>query len=278
MTWNANGRREKSVLTGADEIIDEFIGAPDVGKMPHYQHKKVMQLLCERRPQHAGAGSLLGRLVALISENCKAARVHYVKPPSEENWRFTQETEFGPENKGPEVTLERMLVRAMGSEFANQVPTASGLAGADVDKNRNIDLVRSNGYGRYEFIELKVGSNTPLMAAFEIYSNAAIYAYYRAKVEPSNEGSDQQPILSATEVALRTLAPLGYYDDFDLRWLEALLNEDIEIFRREQAPHAVFSDFAILAFPEAFAWPCATDNGPTLSYLRDMVKGIERLY
>ena len=166
----------------------------------------------------------------------------------------------------------------MAPRFVNQVPTASGLAGPNVDKTRNIDLVKKVETDVYEFIELKVSSDTPVMAAFEIYSNAATYAYYRATVGPSKKGAKDQPILSASRVALRTLAPQSYYRELDLWWLETLLNKDLELYRREQDGQSVFTDFAFLAFPADFVWPRgAAGSGMDMS-LHDAVAGIDRVY
>ena len=65
------------------------------------------------------------------------------------------------DNTSPEVMLERSIVRAASDNWANQVPTSSGLIGPHADKVRNIDLVQRLDENHFSFIELKVASNNP---------------------------------------------------------------------------------------------------------------------
>ena len=267
-----------SVLQGSGALIDAFLDCPAVGRPPHYRHKEAMLRLCAQNPVHPSGRSLLARLADLVGRNCEAASGRYTPKPSKQNWRFTSRTVIGSQNLSPEVTLERAIVRSMGTTFANQVPTASGLAGPNVDKTRNIDLVRRTTDNSYEFIELKVSSNTPLLAAFEIYGYAAIYTYYRAMVGPRKDDAEGRPILKASRIGLRSLAPQKYYRGLELRWLEELLNTDLALYRFEQSGLSVFSDFAFLTFPEGFHWGSGAETREWDITVSDAVAGIGRLY
>jgi hypothetical protein len=84
-----------------------------------------------------------------------------------ENWRFAKKTYIADRNTSPEKTLEKTIAKITDADWVNQVPTASGLWNASADTHRNIDLVHRLGPKQYEFIELKVETDTPLKAAME---------------------------------------------------------------------------------------------------------------
>ena len=70
-----------------------------------------------------------------------------------------------------EVLLERAIAKLDETRWACQMSTSSGVERQRLHQRRAIDLVRRLGPRRYAFVELKTGSNNPLYATFEIWSN-----------------------------------------------------------------------------------------------------------
>ena len=101
------------------------------------------------------------------------------KAPSSENWRMVEQTNQWTEGHSEEVDLERFLVKARlrPSEWWNQVPIASALGGG---RRQCIDLVHARGNGCYDFVELKVKSNTPIYAAVEVLQYGYFWLLSRA--------------------------------------------------------------------------------------------------
>jgi hypothetical protein len=91
----------------------------------------------------------------------------------------------------------------------NQVPTASGVVGSG-GRHRNLDLIHRTAPGEYEFIELKVGSDTPLYAAMEAVSYGLIYLCSRLNCEALGYAPANM-LLSASRVELKVLAPALFY-------------------------------------------------------------------
>ena len=148
---------EPSILARVDDVIDEALGLKD--SRFKYKHKKACQLLSEGIGPAFDAKALIGNILAQVKRNRDQTRL-----PSDKNWRWEKHLEIDSDNRSPEVKLERQIVRSSGNDWVNQVPVASGLAGSG-DRRRAIDLVHRCGNGWYEFIELKVGSDTPLFGA-----------------------------------------------------------------------------------------------------------------
>ena len=95
------------------------------------------------------------------------------------NWMWrTEESDY--QTSSPEVALEREIVASdEKNQWTFQMSTASGIQGGYFHKRRSIDLVKRTAPSRYAFVELKVGSNNPLSAAFEILSYALAYVHAR---------------------------------------------------------------------------------------------------
>ena len=140
------------------------------------------------------------------------------------------------QNKSPEVCLERAIVRTMKTlepkrlSWVNQVPIASGLVNATADRSRKIDLVHILGGGTFEFIELKVRSDTPLFAAMEILKYGLVYAFCRYAGRVQQSIFKDPELREAKRINLRVLAPAAYYENYDLSWLEVSLNEGLAAF------------------------------------------------
>jgi hypothetical protein len=177
------------------------------------------------------------------------------KRPSVQNWRFQPKLTIAAHNESPEKTLEKAIVNnphLVG--WVNQVPTASGLFDQHSDKHRNVDLVRRLEPRRYEFIELKVGSDTPHYAALEILLYAALYIFSRLHYTEAEKQA--QELLQAEMIHLRVLAPQAYYrSGVNLGELTLPLNEGLQaIIKTRNLDWQM--DFKFLVFPPTFIWPC----------------------
>ncbi len=142
------------------------------------------------------------------------------KDRSSQNWRWPSlQTEIATHNPSREVRVERAIAGACDrlgrTDWANQVPVASGLIAGAPDKRRAIDLVRRRGERHFELIELKVASDTPLYAAAEIIGYACLWLIARDD-RPARESA----LLDADRLDLRVLAPVDYYARYRLTLLE----------------------------------------------------------
>jgi len=145
---------------------------------------------------------------------------------SRETWRWSLQPQIGARNRSPEVVLERMIARACQAQrrmdWANQVPTASGLTTAAGDRRRALDLVRQRGPRHYKFIELKIASNTPLSAAIEVIGYACLWLLAR-RHPPSRSPA----LLTADHIDLRVLAAASFYGEADLASMRVALDQSV---------------------------------------------------
>jgi len=254
-----------SITKGLSNIIDSFFDLDNVGSSPHYRHKASSLRLAAGNLPSVDGRLLLQQLYDQIEENRHETVRPASIPPSEQNWILQSNPVYADENTSPEVTLERELIRSYGDGLYNQVSTSSGLIDARLDKARNIDLVLDLGGRRYEFIELKVGSNTPLYAAMEVVTYALIYLFSRRHAD--SLGYSDLPLISSHEIALRVLAPYDYYEDYDLGPLERLLNVGFARLLATDLWGGISMSFDFERFPESFYWPerCAASDRDDLA-------------
>jgi hypothetical protein len=135
-------------------------------------------------------------------------------------------------NRSPEVVLERAIASACArlnrTDWSNQVPVASGLVPGASDGRRAIDLIQRRGERRFELIELKVGSDTPLYAAVEAVGYAMIWLLTREAA-----GAPISPVLKADQLDVRVLAPATFYKGYDLDAIELALDGSIRALGRD---------------------------------------------
>ena len=210
-----NTTSPKGIFRGTDEIISAFLGLSDGETL---KQKKTYRRLALDPNRHQDFDALIADLYGQIERN----RTDH--PPSKENWRSEAQTTLNPQNRSPEVLLERAIAilgqREILEGWFNQVPVASGLVNDSADKRAAIDLVRHQD-DKAEFVELKWESDTPAYAAFEIlqYGLAYLFSYVNREAFKYT----RKPLMNVKEVSLRVLAPQVYYADSDLTWLgEAL--------------------------------------------------------
>jgi hypothetical protein len=90
--------------------------------------------------------------------------------------------------------------------------------------------VHNLAHGVWEFIELKVNSDTPLYAAMEILQYGLLFLFSRHHQQELQYDTSKE-LLQATQIHLKVLAPSRYYTSnragapYQLQWLEESLNE-----------------------------------------------------
>jgi hypothetical protein len=150
---------------------------------------------------------------------------------SKGNWAW-RKAHLTYKTKSREVQLERSVVATGGlANWTFQMSTTSGLGGDGANRRRAIDLVQRLGSTSFRFIELKVKSDNPLYAAFEILAYGL--AYCLARHHCCKVHSDIN-VLNASRIELEVLAPEGWYEfnhrghtqrcRFDLSWLASAIN------------------------------------------------------
>lgn len=150
---------------------------------------------------------------------------------SKQNWAWRKE-HLTYDKERSEVKLERQVVAVGGlTNWTFQMSTTSGLGGPYANKRRAIDLVDRLGPNSFRFIELKIKSDNPLYAAFEILGYGLAYCLARHHGCKVASGIN---VLDASHIELEVLAPEAWYDfnrrghaercRFDLSWLTAAMN------------------------------------------------------
>ncbi len=246
---------EKSILDGVYPVIDRWLGIEDIGQSPHHRHRSAWLQVSEAPAGSSDGYQLITELMVIIEKNWRDAKVGYGKTPSAENWRFVPRTETSHKNNSPEVTLERAIAKLAPDDWANQVPTSSGLCGSTQDKRRAIDLVLRNHPDEFTFIELKINSDTPLFAAMEILIYGILYVFSRQNIDELGYSNGVKELLQAQIIHLRTLAPKKFYGDGGLDWLEKTINDGLSQYLFEQSAISIQMDFGFVPFPDGFEWP-----------------------
>lgn len=242
MTQDAYGATSASILEDVDDLIDASLRLRRAGSAPRYGTKagsvEVMPLTDE------SAWTLIKNIRREIQRNWDYAEHH---SESQQNWRFTKNKGIDPGNQSKEVQYERALVNIPedvwpdSKNWANQVPVASGLTGSNSDRRRCIDLVHKGADREYDFIELKIKSNTPLFAAMEILTYGILYVFYREAdcISKYRHIHENENMLIADAIHLMVAAPSAYYRDadrdvrgsrVDRSWLEPSLNAGLSRF------------------------------------------------
>jgi hypothetical protein len=205
----------KSLLTGVNQMACEVL------RVSNLRHRSALQRL-----QVPPELNLPEHIYARVSENYRLCGASENKDRSSQNWRWVLQPQISERNTSPEVVLERAVASACQrlnrSDWCNQVPVASGLAGGAGDRRRAIDLIHQRGSRHFEFIELKIASDTPLFAAVEIIGYAS--AWLLARADPP---SARSILMGAERIDLRVLAPGAYYGGYDLGDLARSLDRSV---------------------------------------------------
>jgi hypothetical protein len=98
-----------------------------------------------------------------------------------------------------------------------------------------MDLVRQTGERHFQFIELKIASDTPLYAAAELLGYASLWLIAR-----SDPHSKPSVLLEADTIDLRVLAPSTFYDGYELQYLERALDAGVRDSGRQASVSSSF--------------------------------------
>lgn len=155
--------------------------------------------------------NLLNDIYEQVCENYKNGQ----DSKSLENWRFRLLTDYDEKNnKSQEKILEKEIAKWAGKSdrdnWANQVPTASGLCYPAGNTHCNIDIIHKKEDGIFDFFELKIKDKNPLFAAIEIMRYSLLYLFYRKE----NLSGGDPNLLCANKVNLKVAAPSRYYDKY----------------------------------------------------------------
>jgi hypothetical protein len=215
-----------SVFAGVDELIDKSLGMTSIGRTPQYFHKTSASRLAAKPPAFDGA-SLIRQIDDQIERNWLQARVNgQIRPASSQNWRWKKQLYISEHNESREKKTEKKIADECDDNWVNQVPTSSGLLNSTSDRACSIDLVHRVSASEFEFVELKIDSDTPLFAAFEILKYGMMFVFSRRHstelgYNPAGE------LLNAKTITLCVLAPSQYYAGQNLDWLEAELSRGL---------------------------------------------------
>lgn len=230
-------------------FIDEALGLR-IGKSPRYGNKTNYLKLTEASASNFDGHRVIEKIYTTI-ESCRLKAV-YRKAPSKRNWDLIRRRRLSSDPGKLEVTLERKIVDLEGENWSAQVPTSSGLWDHKQAKRSAIDLVHKSGDGSYEFIELKVESDTPLFAAMEILVYGILYIYSRIYAKPLGYKIEEKPLLKAEQIHLKVLAPRSYYNNCKLAWFERKIERGLSDFLRARQCHSLQMDFKFEAFLDCF--------------------------
>ena len=195
----------KSITDGFSEIKDAHLGLDDspIGKPPRFRHVRACLRLCEQAP-HLDGAALASALIDRATRNWKTGPRAHLACTSSENWRFRQADKIAHGNPSKEVTFERAFIKkASKKRWANQVPTCSGVVTSRSNRRTAIDLVEKTGSESFDFIELKIKSDTPLFAALEVLDYGVLYVFSRTNRYLLGYTPGCREILDAHHIGLR---------------------------------------------------------------------------
>ena len=256
-----------SIFDGFGSVVDEWLGIDNDwdGASPRYRHKSSLNKLCEKNVPVGTGKELVTALYERLNRNWDG-----MPSTGRQNWRHTQNLSLNKDSTSLEITLQRTFMQAMEAknetDWANEVPVASGVADTSSD---SVDFVVATDSG-YSMIELKwprpsSPSENPLKAAIQVLRYGLAYVFSRVNADELEYKIEDKPILQASEVHLRVLAPQHFYqlsnsgNDW-LKNLEIALNVGISSLAKH---HNLTMSFAYEQFPPTFEWvpaDCDDDN------------------
>lgn len=253
------------MLDGLSEVFANGLGVASL------KQKSEFLTLCQRKRLARGPIELLAELWSKFDANWSVSVCPKEGKPSKQNWRwFAPQVTIAPKNKSPEVTLERAFIQASvetsRSDWSNQIPVASGLTSSSSKlKRMAIDLAQLPDPYCFRIVELKIGSDTPIYAAFELI----IYSLFwlRSRIDRAKLGYEDRCVLSANKLYLDVLAPSAYYADQDIDWLAKLLSTGLKPLFAAQGVHV---QFAYRSFLPEFRWPYAYPDATLLQIFDDI--------
>lgn len=218
-----------SLLHGVETAVCDALGIANI------RHRSALHSL-----QIPADVDLAFTVYETIAANWLASDADANKDRSRQNWRWTLQPQIGSGNRSPEVVLERAIAfvcaGAGRTDWANQIPVASGLIRGASDGRRAIDLGQRRGEDHYELIELKIASDTPLFAAVELLGYVSLWLLAR-KDPPATAPA----LLAADRIDLRVLAPSTFYAPFRLNDLKRNVVEGLRLLGGNQGVNLSFA-------------------------------------
>lgn len=249
---------DDGILAGLDDLADTWLGLQGnsgFGRPPAYTSRTAAIDLSTKGGSLAQGDAVtvdthpIQNMLACIDSNWKRLGS---RSPSAMVWELRKATHLADNNESPEKVLEKLIVLLLDDSWFNQIPTCSGMARRR-EAQRSVDLGHDCGNGEFEFIELKYGTvdknfgaNHPLHAAIKVLQYGLLFAHAMTN-GLCRDRSDSNPLLKATVVHLRVLAPSGYYRGFNFQWLENSMNAGLGLL---EAP--VKLDFQFQHFSPEF--------------------------
>jgi hypothetical protein len=247
------------LFAGIGELINARLGVSDYGTKT-----AALRLVAEASGTVDGE-DFIQSLFELLRENWLRALPTANASPQNFRW-YVPQCHIADRNISPEVTLERALIRAVvdsgRKDWSNQVPVVSGIAGSRAYKRQAIDLVHCLPDGSFEFVELKIASDTPLYATIEIVLHGLIWLLSRR-----NKAQLRYPanlILDTPALQLSTLAPAKFYAGLTSSGLAGAIDRGVRALGMR---YNVTMGFCQMAFPEDFHWPAAIEDRELLNWL-----------
>lgn len=238
------------LFAGTEAIFLQTLGIANV------RHRSSWNTVSRTPPAANTLASTVEGLFVQVSNNWAMYRAATDRLASSQNWRWGQPvTSIADRNRSPEVVLERAIVRtcvaAGRRDWSNQIPIASGVVDPHSHRRSAIDLVHQCGASEFEFLELKVASDTPLSAAVEIIQYGCVWLLSRRDSLSLCFGN--LDLLEAAAVRLCVLAPSTYYGSGDICAVAEGLNAGVQALGRSQG--GVSLSFEFQEFSDALLQP-----------------------
>lgn len=235
------------LFEGLDPLINAAFGVVDYGQASAALN------VSHRRPLDLDGTAFVRAVFDHLAGNWERAMARSPRG-SAQNFRWpVPQLVLADHNTSAEITLERRLIRALTAagrtDWSNQVPLISGVAGPHAYKKRAVDLVHQTPEGGFELVELKVASNTPLFASIEILVYGLLWLLSRRDRHRLRYAG--RPVVEATTLRLSVLAPAAFYAPYDLADLVHALDEGVAALGRECG---VTMSFGIYAFRSDSTW------------------------
>ena len=167
-------------------------------------------------------------------------------------WELRRACEVADHNTLPEILLEKAVANLAYNGhmrgWYNQCPTASGIGDSSRGRHRNVDLVHwDRSSDRARLIELKVGSDDPRSALWQVLQYGAVYAFCRTH-KRGLPLYHSMGMMESGHVSLEVVAPRRFYAGHDEADRVVRMQAHLDKFCRSRMDGVAMS-VSGLAFP-----------------------------
>ncbi|MBN9079822.1 MAG: hypothetical protein BGN87_13280 [Rhizobiales bacterium 65-79] len=248
------------LFDGIDTFLNGALGVESMATLT------AARIIAARPPGEFDGVSFVAALFKRFADNWDRCLERRPKG-SLQNFRWHKpQRNISPQNRSPEVTLERALIHALAGagrmDWSNQVPIVSGVSGSHAGKRRAVDLVHKMPGDGFELVELKTASNTPLFAALEVLQYGLLWLLSRRDRQLLSYVDRE--MLDISVLHLSVLAPKAFYSAAPLGPLAQALDDGIAALGGEAG---VAMRLTQTAFPAGFHWPGVYSDVELLSFL-----------